>query len=76
MTTGELRVMGGAGDTKVMWDAEQDAEVENARRTFDELTGRGYAAFAVRRSGEKGERVREFDPAAEKLILVPQIAGG
>jgi hypothetical protein len=76
MTVSEMRIMGGSGDTKVMWDSEQEAEVENARRTFNDLRGRGYAAFAVRTSGEKGRQVTEFDPEAEKLIMVPQIAGG
>jgi hypothetical protein len=74
---GQLAVMGQRGDTKIFWDPAQEAEVENARRTFEDLvTRKRYAAFSVRAHGEQGERVRTFDPAAESLILVPPIAGG
>jgi hypothetical protein len=76
MAKGEMRVMGASGDTKLIWDSEQDAEVENARRTFDDLTKKGYAAFDVGPRGQKGDRVREFSPDAEKLIMVPPVAGG
>lgn len=76
MAIGELAVMGRSGDTKIIWDSEQEAEVDNARRTFDDLRAKGYAAFAVGRRGEKAEMVREFDQNAEKLIMVPPVAGG
>lgn len=73
---GELSVMGPGGDTKVIWDSDNDDEVENARQTFDDLVDKGFAAFAVKRRGGQGERIKEFDPEQEKLILVPPMAGG
>lgn len=88
---GELSVMGafgrkvllstGAalepGDTKVIWNPRDEDEVTNARRTFDELVGeKRFAAFRVRERGARGEQVTEFDPDAEKLIIVPPMAGG
>lgn len=75
---GELRIMGTKGDTKIIWDSDNDEEVANARSTFDELVGdKKFAAFAVKgRKGEKGEQIRKFDPEAERLILVPPMAGG
>jgi hypothetical protein len=76
MAIGEMRLMGTSGDTKIVWDSEQDDEVENARRTFNDLKRKGYAAFDVGAKGQKGERIQEFDPDAEKLIMVPAIAGG
>ncbi len=48
----------------------------NARRTFDDLKRKGFAAFAVGAKGEKTTQIREFDPAAEKIIMVPALAGG
>lgn len=73
----EMAVMGRSGDTKVIWDSNNQDEVENARRTFDDLVGKKrYLAFAVKRDGEKGEQVREFDAQAGKLILVPPMRGG
>ena len=76
MTIREMRTLGTAGDTKLVWDSEQNDEVENARRTFDNLKAKGFAAFAVGAEGKKAEQVRKFDPNAEKLIMVPQIQGG
>ncbi len=77
MTSGEMRTMGTSGDTKLVWDADQPDEVANARRTFDDLLAKGFAAFSVTgREGAKGEQIRRFDPAAERIIMVPQLAGG
>jgi hypothetical protein len=64
------------GDTKVIWDADHEEEVEAARAQFDTLTGKGYAAFRVNARGRKGEQIREFDSEAEKIILAPQMVGG
>ena len=73
---GEMRVMGPEGDTKLIWDAENEDEVANARRTFCDLTGKGYTAYAVKKGGEKGKVIKTFDSDAEKLILVPRMVGG
>jgi tRNA U38,U39,U40 pseudouridine synthase TruA len=77
MATAEMAVMGLAGDTKLLWDADNEDEVENARRTFKDLVGKKkYAAFSVKKGGEQGAQIREFDPDAEKIILVPPMQGG
>ena len=74
---GELAVMGRQGDTKIIWDKHRAEEVENARRTFDEMRKKGYLAYAVRgREGEKGSQIHEFDPEAERLIMAPPMRGG
>ena len=75
--TGMMSEMNEKGDTKVIWDASNDEEVANAKATFDRLTkNRKFAAFNVGRTGKKGVPMKEFDPDAEKIILVPQLAGG
>ncbi len=76
MATREMRTMGASGDTKLVWDSDHEDEVANARRTFDDLRRKGFSAFAVGAKGEKTTQVREFDPEAEKLIMVPALAGG
>lgn len=68
--------MGKEGDTKVIWSAENEDEVAQAKKTFTDLLKKGFLAFSVKKDGDKGEQVKEFDPAAEKLILVPRMAGG
>ena len=73
---GEMSVMDRTGDTRIIWDSNSPDEVEQAERTFDELVGRKkYLAFAVKASGDKGEQIREFDPEAGKIILVPPMQG-
>lgn len=66
-----------AGDTKLIWDSDKEAEVEAARSTFDKLTAKGYIAFrAEGKDGHQGEKITKFDPNAERIILVPKIQGG
>ena len=76
--TGFMAKMGEEGDTKVMWDKDNPAEVEAARVQFETLTKKHrYLAFrAEGKKGEKGEQIREFDPDAERIILVPPMVGG
>ena len=72
-----MSVLGREGDTKVIWDANNPDEVDAARRTFDDLRRRGFTAFSVKgKDGERDRVITTFDPAAERIILVPRVAGG
>lgn len=72
-----MAVMGTAGDTKIIWNKDNPDEVENARRTFNDLLSKNYLAFKVRDSDSKeGEQIREFDPNIGRMILSPQMRGG
>jgi len=76
-TKSEMSVMGKEGDTKLIWDRRNADEVDNARRSFDDLRKKGYLAFRVTgKDGEKGEQMTAFDPEAERMIMVPQMKGG
>lgn len=72
----ELVILDHTGDTKIIWDSDKADEVETARETFDKLRKKGYAAYSVKRDGDKGEVIKKFDPEAEKLILAPPMVGG
>lgn len=74
----EKQLPGGitGGETKIIWDPENNDEVENARRTFDDLRKKGFAAFAVGLTGKRTEQVNEFDPSLRKLIMAPALRGG
>lgn len=75
--TGVMSEMNDRGDTKIMWDKDNEDEVEIAEDAFERLVTNGrHAAFAVKARGAKGEQIRKFDPDAEKIILVPQLQGG
>lgn len=73
---GELISMDHTGDTKVIWDHKNADEVEAARATFNSLKKKNYIAYTVKKDGDKGEIIREFDPTAEKIIMSPQMVGG
>lgn len=73
---GEMRVVDGTGDTKIIWDADNKDEVAAAKETFDRLTKKGHKAYMVKKDGEQGKIITEFDPAAEKIILAPRMVGG
>jgi len=65
------------GDTRVMWDRGNSDEVAAARRQFADLTKKGFIAYrAEGKDGNRGEVIREFDPDAERIILVKQLVGG
>lgn len=72
----ELAIMNGSGDTKLIWDSENEDEVENAKETFNRLTKKGYAAFSVNTKGKQDEVIKKFDANAERIILIPPMAGG
>ena len=73
---GEIRILDETGDTKVLWNSDNDDEIDAARETFNRLTKKGYAAFEVSATGKKGKKVDTFDPNAERLIMAPMMAGG
>lgn len=78
-----LRLMSSSGDQSVRWDRdkakvgdpEAQAAVREAERLFEEARARGAIGFRVPR-GQPAERLDRFDPDAEQIIVVPQIAGG
>lgn len=73
---GVMAILDSTGDTRIMWDPNQKDEVDAAKKQFDDLIGKGYQAFAVKKRGGAGEKVREFDPSAGKLILARPTVGG
>jgi hypothetical protein len=72
----ELAVMGTEGDTKTLWDPDNETEVSVAKAAFDALRKKNYSIFHVKKDGEAGSRMDTFDPRAGKLVAVPPIVGG
>ena len=61
----------------MLWDKSQPVEVDVARASFDKLIKAGYSAYAVSDDGaKKGTPIKEFDPSAERLIMVPPMQAG
>lgn len=65
------------GHAKYEWDKDDPADVEEARKIFNEKKKLGYSAYRVDpKSGDKGEILKEFDPNAGQIIMVPAFKGG
>lgn len=75
MTTHEMKITGTEGDTRISWSPNRADEVENARRTFDNLMAKGYKAFEMGEDG-RGDPLDEFNPEISDMILVPPMVGG
>lgn len=73
---GKMQVMDVTGHLEIKWSRNNEEEIESARAIFDEKTEAGYSAFKIKTLGGQGERINEFDPTAEKIMLVPQLKGG
>ena len=76
---GTLSVLDGNGDTKLVWDENNEDEVEAAETMFNELIEKGFQAFEVsdkEEKGGKGKMIKKFDPKARRIILSPRIVGG
>jgi hypothetical protein len=73
---GTISTLDQSGDFKVTWSHDNADEVEIARGTYEKLKKKGYAAFRMLDRGQRGEQIREFDPRAEQIIMVPPVVGG
>lgn len=76
VATCEMITLCNKGDVKKIWNPRIPEEVEDAKRSFDDLRGKGYLAFRVNANGEQGEQMDGWDPEAGKIIMIPQMRGG
>ncbi len=80
---GMLRVISKRGDERMLWneqdalagDPEAIAAIREAERIFADERARGATAFRLD-PGKPVERLEQFDPQAEQIILVPRVVGG
>jgi hypothetical protein len=71
-----LIVLDETGDTRLMWDPRIKDEVKSSKELFDKMKKKGYLAYTVKKNGDPGEVIHEFDPKAGKIIMTPQMVGG
>lgn len=75
---GELCNLCDKGDLKINWDKKNPEETKSAEKVFKDLVkDKGYLAFKTTKLGRKSsKRIYEFDPEAEKIVVVPPVKGG
>jgi hypothetical protein len=69
--TGYIAELNKDGDTKYTWNRKNPAECEAAKDHFNRLLKKGFLAFKVKSTGDKGAKVDEFNPKAGKYIYTP-----
>lgn len=73
---GTMHVLDHTGDSKLIWNTGNQAEVDAAKELFNKLRDKKYLAYTVDDDGERGEVIRRFDPNAGRIIMAPQLVGG
>lgn len=73
---GEMRWLSEEGDLKVIWNPDNEDEIDAARDQFDRLIKKGYKAFSVKKDGNQGKEIKTFDEEAGKIIMTPGLVGG
>lgn len=73
---GIMQCMDDTGHHTVSWNPDDADDVANAKTAFDEQIAAGFRAFRADEKGRQGAQIREFDPTAAKIVMVPRIAGG
>lgn len=71
-----LHVLDHTGDTRTIWNTDNQDEIDAAKATFTKLKKKGYLAYSVDEAGDKGEVIQTFNPAAGRIIMAPQLVGG
>lgn len=78
-----MDIMDRTGHSTMTWNVNDPESVKDAEAKFGEMIGQGYTAFAMDvksengvKVEEKGRRITKFDPAAGKIMLIPQLRGG
>ena len=64
-----LQILDESGDQRIIWDAEEKAEVAKAAKKFADYLERGWKAYAIDVSGKKGKRIHSFDPEREEILF-------
>ena len=72
---GKLRIMDQTGDTRIEWNSNHKEEVEIAKAQFEKSVKSGMVAYSIDKDKNQKE-IKEFDPLAEEILLVPKHVPG
>lgn len=69
---GILRVLNHQGDGTVTWEVDNPVQIKAAEIVFEKMRSLGAAVY----DEDKEEMIDKFRPEAEKLLVIPPVAGG
>lgn len=73
---GVMRILGPDGDRRIVWRKNALGEINEAKKVFRDALADGLLAFKAEPGGQRGEKISEFDPSAEEIILMGAVTGG
>lgn len=67
-----------AGDTKILWNANDLEEVAMARKAFEAYRKKhpGSLVYKVDMNDKGSEVIKDFDPNAEMIVIHDRMVGG
>lgn len=71
-----LCIADGSGHTEIAVDVTDPAALAEVQTQFDDLIGRGYAAFVAGVEGGASKRIQVLDTGAEEIVMFPALQGG
>jgi hypothetical protein len=71
----KLLVMDHTGHSEQAFNPEDIVSLREAERRFVELTGKGFTAATITGDG-KNPIIRQFDPTAKEILMIPRLRGG
>lgn len=64
-----LHILDETGDRRLIWNANQPEEIEEAAKLFDEYVKKGWKPYGIRVDGTKSRRIRHFNPVAQEIFF-------
>ena len=71
----KLLVMDHTGHSEQSFNPNDIVSLQEAERRFAELTGKGFTAAKITGDGNN-PIIRQFDPTAEEILMIPRLRGG
>lgn len=73
---GMLMIMDVSGHRQLGWAEQDTTETGVAAQEFARALFNGSVAYGFHTGERVGNVIREFDPAADRIVIRPQAAGG
>lgn len=73
---GEMEILGKKGKKRLTWDSQSKEKIAIAEMEFKKRLEQGFLAFHCTKNGSPGTQIHTFDPAENKIIILPPVVGG
>jgi hypothetical protein len=73
---GELIILNYDGAKTILWDPDENRQVQVAEKEFNALIKKGFSALTIHPGKEEGKSIDCFDSRAAKILMFPILTGG